>query len=89
MHMSSGTVDAGGKDVCGVVSTFANFAVITDGAAGETEYRFAGYTLSGDKPVLLSLSAIAGETSLKYRLHTENAVLGSNLQGVVTKAFAA
>ena len=53
----------------------------------EGEHRFAGRTLSGDKPVLLSFIGIEGSSEMQYKLHVENVVLGSSLQSALVKAF--
>lgn len=84
MHMSTGQINPNGKNVSATVQGFANVVQIDD---VEGEYKFAGTTLSGDKPVLISMSAVADSQYLKYRLHVENAVLAASLQAGLNKAF--
>ena len=83
MHMSTGSVQLGSKNVGAVVMEFANMSQVDGCAAGE--HKFAGTTLSGDKPVLLTLTETP--EAVQYRLHVDNAVLGSNLQASLKKAF--
>ena len=64
---------------------FANMSEVAGGKEGE--HRFAGRTLSGDKPVLLSFIGIEGSSEIQYKLHVENVVLGSSLQSALVKAF--
>jgi len=87
MHMSSGTLQNGGKPIAATITKFANVTEIP--GAGEGKHRFAGRTLSGGKPVLMSLDEVPdSEGMVQYRIHIENAVLGSSLQAGVMKAFS-